>query len=100
MTVGPTRLADQAGLDAVGGQRAHQLLAGGVDLALVLAQLLGLRAAGPGRAAPTPPGPGLRRHRAAAGARADVHRRGRGVGLERDVDVGVVVDVRRLVGMR
>ena len=34
----------EAGLDAVRGQRAHQLLAGGVDLTLVLAHLLRLRA--------------------------------------------------------
>ena len=82
--------ADEPGLDAVGGQRADELLACRVDLALVLAQLLRLRAGARSAAAPTRPAPAPRR-RPAGGARS-----GRlapvelGLGVERDVDVGVV----------
>ena len=42
---GPDPAPDQPGLDPVRGERPHQVLAGGVDLALVLAQLLGRAAA-------------------------------------------------------
>ena len=86
--------ADQAGLDAVGGQRAHQVLAGRVELALVLVHLLGGVQERHGRAAPT------RRARAwrpapVAGSTRRLDRLG--LGVERDVDVPSRVG-RLLVG--
>jgi hypothetical protein len=80
----PDAAPDQPRVHAVGGEGAHQLLAGRVDLALVEAQLLG-RDQGRHR----------RQHPFARGAWGGRDGRGAlgdglGLGVERDVDVGVV----------
>ncbi len=80
---GPDPAADQPGLDPVGGERPHQVLAGSVDLALVVAQLLRRLQQGDARQHPFPRGTRGGGH----GCRGHRHR----LGLERDVDVRVVL---------
>ena len=90
MTVGPDPAAHQPGLDAVGLQGPHQVLAQRVDLALVLAHLLRRLQQGHGRQGPLAGRPrGCRHHR----------QRGSGdpFGLDRGLRLGIRLQVDVLV---